>query len=127
MLKEFFSIINDWLPSIGVIVSALLSFMVARSKTKSEIKKVLLEFDREDKRLEKQAFSEFMRATESYCKFKTPPNRTNAIKATADYLVYAPATHISLLKEMDAALFNEDCAKIKNIRSQILELQPLKI
>ena len=127
ILKEFLEIINTWAPSIAVVVSALISYLVAKLKAKNEIKKVMLNFNRDDEVTKKQAFATFMSATEEFYNFPNGGNRNKAIEATANYLHFAPSGVRELLPQMDIAISEKNLQTIKNLRLEIYSLESSKI
>lgn len=117
-----FEIINDLLPSVSVVLSALISYCVSRSKAKSEIKKIKLEFLREDKKLKNDSFANLVRDIKSYCDFKSPTNKENAVCSTATYLSYASPNTVSEVKALLNALSNGNTNEIEKHCTLIIEL-----
>lgn len=121
-METFIKIATTITPIVTIIISSIISFLVARHQTKNEIKKLLMSYNREDKQLLNDAFTELMVKTQEYCDFSCGINLHNAISANSKFLTIAPKPFHHLLKEMDVALQNNDIHKIKNIRELLMEL-----
>lgn len=107
---------------LTILLSGLISLVIADIKAKSEIKKIKIPIDYEVQKMFNEAFSNCMSATETYLNNPVQLRHTEALTAVNYLLAVAPAELYQPLIELDKALCNKDKAQIKLIRSQILEL-----
>ena len=121
-METFIKIATTVTPIITIIISSIISFLVARHQTKNEIKKLIMSYNREDKQLLNDAFTELMTKTQEYCDFQCGMNLHDAISANSKFLTIAPKLFHPLLKELDVALQNADLHKIKTIRKSLMDL-----
>lgn len=120
-MKTLIKYINVWLPSVSVIVSALVSYCVAKLKSKDEIKKLLLGFDREDKNLFNETFSKLLKNSIDYIESYDSEKRAISIEANSLLMTMAPKSYLSALQSMDIALTNYDYQKIQAAREQLIK------
>ena len=121
-MEDVLKIIKVFSPIITVVISAIISFVVSRISAKSEIKKLTLANEREDKKQYEELLSDLMRETEKFCLFNSGYSKLESIKTNAKLIAYAPKEVIPVLKEMDIALSNENTGKIKELRTTLLNL-----
>lgn len=125
-METFLSVVSVCLPVVGVVSSAAVSFLISRNQAKSEIKKALVKFEREDKVFERQAFADLLSSTQEYCVFASSTNRKRASESVAAYLSLA-SQETELLKQIDVALENKDVKQISLLRSELLNKQLAEI
>ena len=125
-METFLSVVSVCLPVVGVVSSAAVSFLISRNQAKSEIKKALVKFEREDKVSERQAFADLLSSTQEYCVLTSPINRKRASESVAAYLSLSPQ-ETELLKQIDVALENKDVKQISLLRSELLNKQLAEI
>jgi len=112
--------INDWLPALSVIISAIISWVVAATKSKNELKKLKVEFEHQDKEKFSQVFADLMAATSNYCFIECQENLAKAIHANSNLLSFSPEQLLPLVQKMNVALNNEDIEEIKRIRNLLV-------
>lgn len=108
--------------SLSILVSTAVSFFVAKAKTSHEMNKILLSYNRKDKALLNEVFSQLMVATNQYCSFKCEANKYDAIKYNTDLIAIAPEHFKPLLLELDTALVNSDENEVLKLRQKLLSL-----
>ena len=122
-LNEFFPQLIELCKTVTpVIVSGIVSFFVARSKAKSEIKKALLTINREDLLEFRLSFSKLTSAIDNFSEYRFLKYRDDAIKANTQCIGVAPKEFQSLFLEMDEILRNGDNSKITQKKRELLEL-----
>ena len=109
-------------PIITIIMSSVISFFIAKHQTKNEIKKLLMSYNREDKQLLNDAFTELMVKTKEHCDVVCRDSLYNAISANSKFLAIAPKAFHPLLMEMDETLQNADIRKVQTLRKSLMEL-----
>ena len=107
---------------LTIVLSGIISLVVASVKAKSEIKKIKIPIDYEAQKMFNEAFSNCMSATETYLNTPVQLRHTEALAAVSCLLAVAPPKLQQLLIELDKALCDKNKPQIKLIRSEILAL-----
>ena len=112
--------INDWLPSISVIISAVISWVVAKTKAKNELKKLRIEFEHQDKENFSKAFAALMAASSNFCFHDCQENLSKAISANSNLLSFAPESLLPLVKEMNVALSSRNIRVVQEVQNRMV-------
>ncbi len=115
-------LINILLPSISVILSAIISYFISKTNAKNEIKRISMEFDRKDRDAFNSTFAKLMRYTTNYLNFPSKTNINNAVETNTLLLAIAPKEYLPLLQEMDRALNCQNKEYVFQIREQLITL-----
>lgn len=121
-MKPLIEIIIKLSPLITVIISGIVSYIVAKTKARYEIKKTFLELNHQDKALFNSAFSTLMVLTEDYCDIQFLSTKNDAINANSTLMSVCPPCFSAILKEMDSALTSGNITEIKSVRNRLLYL-----
>lgn len=125
-MKNILSIIKDFiidcLPIITVVISSLISYLVAKSQIKNEIDKLLIEISHNDKTVISNAFQSLIASTANFCQSPNGYTLEDTIKANAAFISVAPEAFQPLLLELDNALSTKDKHKIQSIRTDLISL-----
>lgn len=109
-------------PIITIIISSVISFFIAKHQTKSEIKKLIMSYNREDKQCLNDAYAELMVKTKEHCDIMCRDSLYAAILANSKLLAVAPKQFQPLLMKMDEALQDNDITKIQTLRKSLMGL-----
>ena len=118
-MENFITIIENLSPIINIIISAIVSCVIATVKTRNELKKNILASIREDELLSRKSFSELTVAIEEYCNFNNGFNQSAVIKANSNFISIAPDSCLPILSELSVAISSYN---IKSMRSLNQEL-----
>ncbi len=115
-------IINNLLPTIGVILSAIISYFVANKKAKSEIEKVKLQFNREDRIDFENSYNLFLKGITEYISDNNMPARVEFLKGYSSFLSKAPAEFYPHLRKLDDLYHFYNQNELITVKNQIMEL-----
>ena len=118
-MEKFVDFLNNWLPAFSVIISAIISWIVASIKAKAELKKLKYEFEHQDKSELSHAFGELMSFSSNYCFGPCQDTLSKAIYANAKLLSLAPKELIPVVNEMHVALDNKSIEDIQRVRNKV--------
>ena len=121
-MNKIITIINILTPILTVFISSLISYAISKSQAKAEIKRTLMSYDREDKKLLNDAFVDLITKTEEFCSFGCLGNMQDAIQANSKFLTLAPEQFRAVLLDMDTALKNSNSRNIEKLRKDIIDI-----
>lgn len=121
-MKNILDFIKEYQAIITVVISSLISYCIAKAKTKSEIDKLMLTWSRNDKTDFSKAFQQLLSTTSAYCQHQNYHIFENAISASATFLTLSPEEFQSLASEIDAALNNKNIEQVQNVREKLISL-----
>ena len=111
--------INNFLPTISVIISAVVSYMIAAYKAKYEIKKLKETYNREDILRYRDAYASVMETTQSFYNGACGSTQKKAITAIAELNAVAPSELNQILRKMDEAIVNDTPRLIPELRKEL--------
>lgn len=113
-------LINLLLPPISVILSAVISYFISKTNAKNEIKKLSMEFDKEDRDKFNNNFAKLLRYTTDYLDFPNSDTINKAVETNTLLLTVAPKEYFPLLQKMDIALNSHNKEHIAQVREQLI-------
>lgn len=112
-------IISDLAPIISVIISAILSYVVASAKSKNEIQKLKATHNREDILRYHNAYALVMEKSYAFYFGCCGASQKEAINAIATLIAVAPEELHETLKQMDIAVTQKDVRSMPDLRKQL--------
>lgn len=119
-MEKIFNIINPLLPTIGVIVSAIISYAIAKLKVKNENKNAELKIQQEENRAENTAFAKLISTVDMYCSSPCGSTQNDAIQANAEFLRMARNEIKPTLVKLDSAIQKSAYIEAKILRNEIV-------
>ena len=114
-------LINILLPPISVILSAIISYFISKTNAKNEIKKISMEFAKEERDKFNNNFAKLSCLTAEYLKNYNEYTANQAIEINAILLTIAPKEYLSLLQEMDTSLNSHNIVNVANTRKKLIQ------
>ena len=121
-MQKILSFISTMSPIITIIISSLISYLIARSNARHEVNKLLLSFNREDKTQLYDNFSNLISSLSKLSENPSPENKSNAIEENSKFLTVAPKSFHPTLITISDILQDEDYDELHRLSKTLLLL-----
>lgn len=121
-MNNFLNVIDTFSSIITLLLSGIISYIVAGLKAKTEIKKTLLSFNHQDKQSFQKSFANVIAKSGVLSLDRSLASMNNALDACAVFIAVSPEKYHSAIMELDKAIRDYDIKNIEKARITLIKI-----